>query len=162
MTRVPVDKQAAEQGAIVVRESVLVELPLEQAFALFTEGINEWWPLEEGYSFGGDMAREVHLEPWVEGRLYERWVDGEEFQTGRVIECDRPHRIVFTWRDEHERGEMEVEVRFTPEGEGTRVMVEHRGFERLGPGGEELAARYADGWPRVLQAFTSGSHRGKP
>jgi uncharacterized protein YndB with AHSA1/START domain len=162
MTRVPVDKQAAEQGAIVVRESVLVELPLEQAFALFTEGINEWWPLEEGYSFGGDMAREVHLEPWVEGRLYERWVDGEEFQTGRVIESDRPHRIVFTWRDEHERGEMEVEVRFTPEGEGTRVMVEHRGFERLGPGGEELAARYAGGWPRVLQAFTSGSHRGKP
>jgi uncharacterized protein YndB with AHSA1/START domain len=162
MTRVPVDKQAAEQGAIVVRESVLVELPLEQAFALFTEGINEWWPLEEGYSFGGDRAREVHLEPWVGGRLYERWVDGEEFQTGRVIECDRPHRIVFTWRDEHERGEMEVEVRFTPEGEGTRVMVEHRGFERLGPGGEELAARYAGGWPRVLQAFTSGSHRGKP
>jgi uncharacterized protein YndB with AHSA1/START domain len=162
MTRVPVDKQAPEQGAIVVRESVLVELPLEQAFALFTEGINEWWPLEEGYSFGGDMAREVHLEPWVEGRLYERWVDGEEFQTGRVIECDRPHRIVFTWRDEHERGEMEVEVRFTPEGEGTRVMVEHRGFERLGPGGEELAARYAGGWPRVLHAFTSGSHRGKP
>jgi uncharacterized protein YndB with AHSA1/START domain len=161
MTRVPVDKQAAEQGAIVVRESVLVELPLEQAFALFTEGINEWWPLEEGYSFGGDMAREVHLEPWVEGRLYERWVEGEEFQTGRVIECDRPHRIVFTWRDEHERGEMEVEVRFTPEGEGTRVTVEHRGFERLGPGGEELAARYAGGWPRVLQAFTSGSHRGK-
>jgi uncharacterized protein YndB with AHSA1/START domain len=158
MTRVPVDKQAA----IVVRESVLVELPLEQAFALFTEGINEWWPLEEGYSFGGDRAREVHLEPWVEGRLYERWVDGEEFQTGRVIECDRPHRIVFTWRDEHERGEMEVEVRFTTEGEGTRVMVEHRGFERLGPGGEELAARYAGGWPRVLQAFTSGSHRGKP
>jgi uncharacterized protein YndB with AHSA1/START domain len=155
MTRVPVDKQAAEQGAIVVRESVLVELPLEQAFALFTDGINEWWPLEEGYSFGGDRAREVHLEPWVGGRLYERWVDGEEFQTGRVTECDRPHRIVFTWRDEHERGEMEVEVRFTPEGDATRVAVEHRGFERLGPGGEDLAMRYSGGWPRVLQAFAS-------
>jgi uncharacterized protein YndB with AHSA1/START domain len=87
-------------------------------------------------------------------------VDGEEFRTGRVIECDRPHRIVFTWRDEHDRGEMEVEVRFTPEGAGTRVTVEHRGFERLGPGGEELAARYAGGWPRVLQAFTSRSHPG--
>jgi uncharacterized protein YndB with AHSA1/START domain len=153
MTRVPVERVAAEQGAIVVRESVLAELSLEQAFALFTEGINEWWPLDEGYSFGGDRAREVHLEPWVGGRLYERWVDGDEFQTGRVIECDRPHRIIFTWRDEHERGEMEVEVRFAAEGERTRVTVEHRGFERLGPGGEELAARYAGGWPRVLQAF---------
>jgi uncharacterized protein YndB with AHSA1/START domain len=162
MTRVPVDKQAAEQGAIVVRESVLAELSLEHAFGLFTDGINQWWPLEEGYSFGGDRAREVHLEPWVGGRLYERWADGEEFQTGRVLECDRPHRIVFTWRDKHERGETEVEVGFTPEGDGTRVTVEHRGFERLGPGGEDLAARYAGGWPRVLQAFTSGSHRGKP
>jgi uncharacterized protein YndB with AHSA1/START domain len=157
MTRVPVEREATQQGAIVVRESVLAELPLEQAFGLFTEGINEWWPLEEGYSFGGDRAREVHLEPWVGGRLYERWADGEEFQTGRVLECDRPHRIVFTWRDEHERGEMEIEVGFTPEGDGTRVTVEHRGFERLGPGGEDLAIRYAGGWPRVLQIFASKS-----
>jgi uncharacterized protein YndB with AHSA1/START domain len=159
MTQVPIDREATELGAIVVRESVLAELPLEQAFALFTEGINEWWPLDEGYSFGADRAREVHLEPWEGGRFYERWVDGDEFQTGRVIECDRPHRIVFTWRDEHERGEMEVEVRFTPEGEGTRVTVEHRGFERLGPGGADLATRYSGGWPRVLQAFASRSHR---
>ena len=91
MTRVPVDKEATQQGAIVVRESVLAELPLEHAFALFTEGINEWWPLEEGYSFGGDRAREVHLEPWVGGRLFERWVmetssrrDGSSSVTGRI------------------------------------------------------------------------------
>jgi hypothetical protein len=59
--------------------------------------------------------------------------------------------------DEHERGEMEVEVGFTPNGDGTRVTVEHRGFERLGPGGEDLAIRYAGGWPRVLQVFASNS-----
>ncbi len=159
MTALAGEQQATARGPMVVRESVQVELQREQAFRLFTEGINEWWPLDEGYSFGGDRAREVHLEPRVGGRLYETWVDGDEFETGRVIACDRPHRIVFTWRDEHGRGEMEVEVRFTPEGEGTQVTVEHRGFERLGPGGEELAARYVGGWPRVLRAFASmGAH----
>jgi uncharacterized protein YndB with AHSA1/START domain len=155
------EQGATAHGAIVVRESVRAEVPQEQAFRLFTEGINEWWPLDEGYSFGGDRAREVHLEPRVGGRLYEKWVDGAEFQTGRVIACDRPHRIVFTWRDAEGRGEMEVEVRFTPEREGTRVTVEHRGFERLGPGGEELAARYSGGWPRVLRAFAAeATHQG--
>jgi len=139
----------------VVRESVQVELPQDQAFWLFTEGINEWWPLEEGYSFGGERATGIHLEPRAGGRLYETCVDGDEFQTGRVIACDRPHRIVFTWRDEHGRGEMEVEVRFTPEDDGTLVTVAHRGFERLGTGGKELAARYSGGWPRVLRAFAS-------
>jgi uncharacterized protein YndB with AHSA1/START domain len=161
VTALAEEQEMPAHRAIVVRESVQVELRQEQAFRLFTEGITEWWPLEEGYSFGGERTVEVHLDPWVGGRFYETWVDGDEFQTGRVIECDRPHRIVFTWRDEHERGEMEVEVRFTPEGDGTLVTVEHRGFERLGPGGKELAARYSGGWPRVVQAFAlQAAHHG--
>lgn len=153
------DQNATEHGTLVVRESVQVNLPPAGAFHLFTDGINEWWPLDEGYSFGGDRAKEIHLEPRVGGGLYEKWVDGDKFLTGRVIDCERPNRIVFTWRDREGRGEMEVDVRFTPEGDGTRVTVEHRGFERLGPGGEDLAARYAGGWPRVLQAFASRSSR---
>jgi len=161
VTAVAGEQGATAHRAIVVRESVQVELPQEQAFRLFTEGINEWWPLEEDYSFGAERATGIRLEPRVGGRLYETWADGDEFQTGRVIACDRPRRIVFTWRDAQGRGEMEVEVRFTPEGEGTLVTVEHRGFERLGPGAEDLAARYSGGWPRVLQAFASqAAHQG--
>jgi hypothetical protein len=44
----------------------------EEAFRLFTAGIGEWWPLEEGYSYAGDRASEIHLEPRVDGRFYER------------------------------------------------------------------------------------------
>jgi hypothetical protein len=32
-------------------KTVLVPLPVEEAFALFTDKIGEWWPLE-GYSVG--------------------------------------------------------------------------------------------------------------
>jgi uncharacterized protein YndB with AHSA1/START domain len=142
---------------LLVRESVSVDLDLDQAFRLFTDGINEWWPLNEGFSFGGDRAKSIHLEPWLDGRLYELWDDGDSLETGRVIECDPPRRIVFTWRDAEERAEMEVEVSFLTEDEGTRVQVEHRGFERVGPNGADLAARYAGGWPRVLQSFLAHS-----
>jgi uncharacterized protein YndB with AHSA1/START domain len=138
---------------VLVKESIRVELDPDRAFILFTSGIDEWWPLDEGFSFGGDKASSIHLEPWPDGRLYEQWVDGDRFETGRVTECEPPDRLVFTWRDAEDRGTMEVEVRFAPQHEGTLVTVEHRGFERLGPSGTDLAARYAGGWPRVLERY---------
>ena len=39
---------------------------------------------------------------------------------------------------------------FRDEGEGTRVILEHRGWERLGDRGTEARMGYADGWPRVF------------
>jgi hypothetical protein len=42
-----------------VRQSVHVELAPSEAFRLFTDGIGEWWPLAEGYSYGGDRAHSI-------------------------------------------------------------------------------------------------------
>ena len=98
----------------VVREEVHVDRSPSEAFRLFTAGIGEWWPLEEGYSFGGDRAKEIHLDAVRGGRFFERFVDGDELQVGRVIVCDPPHRIVFTWKDPDWRGDTEVEVTFAP------------------------------------------------
>ena len=49
---------------ILVRESVQVELDPAKAFTLLTDGMNEWWPLNKGFSFGGERAVSIHLEPW--------------------------------------------------------------------------------------------------
>lgn len=47
-----------------------------------------------------------------------------------------------------ERAPTEVEVRFAPEGEGTHVELEHRGWEATGdPQGR---AGYQKGWNYVL------------
>lgn len=138
-----------------------VDVPLspDEAFRLFTDGIQQWWPLEEGFSYGGDRAKEIHLEAWVGGRFFERFVDGDEFQVGRVTVCEPPDRILFTWRDPDWAAETEVEVRFVAEGEGTRVDLSHRGFDRLGPGWEAIAARWTGGWPRVLEGFAQGARK---
>jgi uncharacterized protein YndB with AHSA1/START domain len=148
------DPKATDQ-ALAVRETVHVDLPPEEAFRLFTEGINQWWPLDEGYSYGGDRSRDIFLEPVEGGRFYERFVDGDELQVGTVRVCTPPHRILFTWRSPEWQAHTEVDVRFLAEGLGTRLQLEHRGFERLGPDGAATAKRWAGGWPRVVQAFAT-------
>ena len=145
-----------------VRETVRISLAPPEAFRLFTEGIGGWWPLDEGYSYGGDRAKEIHLEPRVGGRFFERFVDGDELEVGRVTICDPPRRIVFSWRDPDWSGETEVDVAFAAEPDGTSVSVTHRGFERLGPDGAEIAKQWAGGWPRVVEAFAQEAGGSSP
>jgi uncharacterized protein YndB with AHSA1/START domain len=144
---------------ITVREEVRVDQPPADAFRLFTDGINEWWPLEEGYAYGGDRTRDIHLEARADGRFYERFADGDTLQVGRVTECMPPQRIVFTWKAPDWRGDTEVEVIFVEDGDGTRVTVEHRGFERIGELGDDEAARFGGGWPLVMRRFAESAGR---
>jgi hypothetical protein len=46
----------------------------------------------------------------------------------------------------------EVEVTFEPEGPGSRVVLEHRGFSASDPRG-----RYSSGWEVVLATFVEGA-----
>jgi hypothetical protein len=50
----------------------------------------------------------------------------------------------------------EVEVKFTRTGKGTRVHLEHRGFERIGPLGPDVADKFRGGWPGVMLSFANG------
>jgi hypothetical protein len=52
----------------------------------------------------------------------------------------------------------EVEIRFTAlENGSTRVDLEHRGFERMGPGGETMRAMVDSpgGWGTLLQLYVA-------
>jgi len=147
------------EQAVTVRESVTVARSVQDAFRLFTEGIAEWWPLKgTNFSYGGDRADKIFLEAKVGGRFYERFSDGEEFEVGRVTACEPPQRIVFTWKDPSWKAPTEVEVRFSPAGNATRVDVEHRGFEAAGAKPEE-AAGWADGWKAVLAPYIEAANK---
>ena len=138
--------------------SVVVKAPVVEAFELFTSRMGEWWPLDVA-SYGGDRAREIFLEPRVGGRFFERFTDGDELQVGTVTVCQPPRLISFTWVTADWLGETVVDVRFSPEADGTRVDLSHHGFERIGPVGPDVAAKFRNGWPRVLRAFTEQSAR---
>ena len=150
--------QAATQGvheAIpAIRQTVRVACAVERAFHRFTEGIDEWWPLER-YSVGQENAASVTFENRVGGRIFETLEDGSEADWGRITAWDPPRRVAFTWHPGRpEETRQEVEVTFHAEGAKTRVELVHAGWERI-PGGSRASCRdgYDSGWDVVLARF---------
>jgi uncharacterized protein YndB with AHSA1/START domain len=138
-----------------VTQSVMVQAGPERAFRAFTEEIGQWWPLADGFAFAGDRWQDMFLEGKEGGRVYERSRDGEEFHIGTVTVYDPPSRVVFTWGEATEEWDAptEIEVRFTRDGDGTRVDLEHRGFEGIGAAAEDTAKQYEGGWSAVLDRY---------
>jgi uncharacterized protein YndB with AHSA1/START domain len=133
-----------------IHKETAVPLAQEEAFRLFTEGIDEWWPLDS-HSIFEKRARKAVFENRLAGRIYEISDDGEEGLWGKVTVCEPPRRLVFTWHPGRKADTaQEVEVRFQPESTGTRVLLDHRGWEKYGK--EAAAARkgYDSGWDYVL------------
>jgi uncharacterized protein YndB with AHSA1/START domain len=128
-----------------IRKTVLVDFAPAEAFELFTTRIASWWPVGT-HSYGGDDVTDVVLEPRAGGRLYEVTAAGEQ-EWGSVLAWEPPDLVVIDWQIGEARG-TEVEVRFSPEGPGTRVDLEHRGFEESDP-----RDRYDGGWDIVLAPF---------
>ena len=134
-----------------IRKTVLVDFAPAEAFELFTTRIASWWPVGT-HSYGGDEVTDVVLEPRAGGRLYEVTAAGEQ-EWGSVLAWEPPDRVVIDWQI-GEAGGTEVEVRFSPEGPGARVELEHRGF-----GASDPRDRYSDGWGVVLSSFTASAKK---
>lgn len=128
-----------------IRKTVLVDFAPAEAFELFTARIASWWPVRT-HSYGGDKVKNVILEPHVGGRLYEV-TDDEEQDWGKVLAWDPPNGFLLDWQIGEACG-TEVEVTFAPEGPGSRVVLEHRGFSESDP-----RERYEGGWDVVLAPF---------
>jgi len=140
-----------------VRKSLRVSATPEHAFGVFTSGLGRWWPLEHG--IGPTPRKGVAMETRLGGRWYEMAQDGTETTIGRIIVWEPPRRFVMTW-DINSQWKpdttinSEVEVQFIPDGESTRVELEHRKFERLGAeGGEKMRKDVDGGWPGLLELF---------
>ena len=139
-----------------IHKSVLVEAPVEDAWVVFTARLASWWPMAT-HSLGREEVETVVLEPREGGRMYERLHDGTEQDWGRVIAWEPPHRLSVAWSVNQSDGDQptEWEVRFSADGDATRVDLEHRGWERMSVGADERRESYDNGWPGVLDAFTS-------
>jgi hypothetical protein len=132
---------------------------VERAFQVFTEEVSGWWPFE-GHSIGEDQVRAVVMEGRAGGRIYEVMDDGTESDWGAFTVWEPPDRIEFDWQPNPERpGPTYVIVTFTPDGDGTRVQLEHRRWEILGDGALESRASYRSGWHLVLGRFTEAANR---
>jgi uncharacterized protein YndB with AHSA1/START domain len=134
-----------------IRKTVLVDFAPAEAFDLFTARIASWWPVRT-HSYGGDKVTDVVFEARAGGRVYEVTGEGEQ-DWARVRELDAPNRFLLEWLIGSACGS-EVEVTFEAEGPGTRVVLEHRGFEDA-----EARGNYDGGWDVVLAPFVDAGSR---
>jgi uncharacterized protein YndB with AHSA1/START domain len=143
---------------LTVRKSIVVDCSADHAFEVFTERIHTWWP-HETHSPADNIPESTTFEPRVGGRLYDRTANGEEHDWATVLVWEPPARFVLDWHVTPGSPSTELEVRFVPEGEQTRVELEHRGWERYGDGATEASQSYNSGWETVLRPFVEAASR---
>ncbi|MGZ8706839.1 MAG: SRPBCC domain-containing protein [Gaiellaceae bacterium] len=139
------------EALAAIHKTITVDASVETAFDTFTRQMGSWWPTKT-HSIFQDKVQEVVFDERTGGRVYERGEKGEEADWADVLAWEPPARFVLRWRVNPERGPTEVEVRFTPENGGTRVDLEHRGWDEIGDA--EGRAGYDPGWDFVLGHYT--------
>jgi len=144
-----------------VKQSVVVEAPIERAFKVFTEEFGSFKPPE--HNLLAVPIAETVFERRVGGHIYDRGADGSECRWARVLAYEPPTRLLLSW-DISPRWQIETdpartsewEVRFTAETPSrTRVEIEHRNLDRHGQGweGERDGVAGDQGWPLYLKRF---------
>lgn len=146
-----------------VRQSVVVEAPIERAFKVFTEDFGSFKPPE--HNLLRVPIAETVFERRVGGHIYDRGADGSECRWARVLAYEPPDRLLLSW-DISPRWQIETdpartsewEVRFIAEAANrTRVEIEHRNLDRHGQGWESERDGVAgdQGWPLYLGRFAA-------
>ena len=142
-----------------ITRTLTVRSSVELAFEVFTR-MGTWWPLDT-HSIAIDQgldqrAETLKVEGREGGRIEEVLEDGSTRGWGGIEAWEPPKRVVFWWKpNELPTPPTEVEVRFTAEGEMTRIDLEHRGWERLGEAAADAYPLYSSegGWTLVLGRY---------
>lgn len=144
-------------------EPLIVELDLtcsaQHAFTTWTERFGQWWPA--GHTTSGDPGATVHLEPRLGGRIFERASDGREIDWGEVTTWDPPLALGYLWHIRRTRdAATDVLVRFEDVTDGSKVRIEHAGWDRLADGAAWRDANLG-GWSGLLPHFQSAAQQGE-
>jgi uncharacterized protein YndB with AHSA1/START domain len=144
------------------RVTTLVRVDPQVAFEVFTRETDLWWRRGPRYRFAGTRTGVLRFEEGPSGRLFEQF-DDDIVEVGKILVWEPGARLVFEWRG---RGfgpgeKTEVEVQFEPTEGGTRVVLEHRGWEgvplesqvRHGLSGEAFVSLIGLWWGELLTSM---------
>jgi uncharacterized protein YndB with AHSA1/START domain len=111
-----------------------IAAPPARVFEAFTAEIGLWWRPNPLFAFTPRSPGVMAFEAEEGGhRLVERLASGKVFEVGKVRVWSPGERLVVGWRQAAFAPDMdtEVEVRFEAVEDGTRVTVEHRGWDSV-------------------------------
>ena len=118
-------------SAIIV--SLRVAASPRRAFEVFTGEIGRWWQSDPFVPLAPGSDGTLAFEPGLGGRLRAFLADGSFFTVGEITVWEPGSRLALSWRQSNfpEGRSTFVEVRFEAVGDGTRVTVEHRGWDAV-------------------------------
>ena len=123
-----------------LRLELVVACPVDHAFDVWATRIDTCWPRD--HTASGEPDARVVLDRRVGGRIYE------------VTAWEPPHQLAYLWHLRTNRASAtDVEIRFTSCPDGTRVEIEHAGWERLGDAADVWRERNHGGWTTLLPHF---------
>jgi hypothetical protein len=134
-----------------IRKELVLPIDPARAFDVLTAGIAEWWPMDS-HSVGGDETVDVTLDGRRGGEIAETTRDGARHVWGTISVWDPPGRLVTTWHPGHPpTAATELEIRIEAHAVGSRLVLEHRGWEREAWVGQRES--YETGWDPVLARY---------
>jgi uncharacterized protein YndB with AHSA1/START domain len=123
--------------AETVRVSIDLAVDPATAFAAFTEDVDQWWARGRKNRFRAPWIGIMRFEPGPNGRLVEVYDDetGDLYEVGRITAWEPGRRLAFTWRIPNFAPDeiTHVSITFEPIADGTRITLEHAGWETLRP-----------------------------
>ncbi|WP_349643985.1 hypothetical protein [Bradyrhizobium sp. LTSPM299] len=81
-------------SAAPIKQSIVVEAPIELAFKVFTEDFGSFKPRE--HNLLSVPIAETVFEPRIGGHAYDRGVDGSECRWARVLAFEPPNRVLLS------------------------------------------------------------------
>jgi uncharacterized protein YndB with AHSA1/START domain len=141
-----------------IHKEIFIEAAPDTAFRVFTEDIARWWPLHKYGMFLEDAAT-VAFEDREGWRLVEKAKDGRETMWGEVLDYELSSRLRMTWHPGWDADEepSEIEVTFAADGDGTLVVLEHRGWEKVSDERKKARTGYDRGWNEVLETYRTAA-----
>ncbi len=101
---------------------------------------------------------------WKKGSSWQALTpDGRVWDTGEIVEIDRPRRLVLTWRNEHfpemrAEGFTRLTYRLEPSGDAIKLTLIHE----IDVEQSKLIGAVSQGWPMVLASLKSFLETGAP
>jgi uncharacterized protein YndB with AHSA1/START domain len=133
-----------------IRREILIPQPREQVWRAITDSatLADWMhPNDFEPRVGHRFTFQVPADPKI-------GFDGLTVRC-EVLECEPPSRLVFSWTVGGPVVDTRVSFRLEPDGQGTRLLFEHSGFDVSQPWGEQAFHGAEFGWAMMLKRLSA-------